>query len=618
MSDQGNGADFKATEPDVDRYVTLSGYCLAALSALGALSVLIWFMVYSRYGLDFTDEGYYLAWLAAPGLYDWSLSQFGFIYQPLYFLLGGDIPLLRMLNVLVIFALSWYLVDIILRDAYDQNTKNTVQRIALSFGFAIGSLCFFSVWVPTPSYNSLNLQGLLVVASGLFLAQRVFNKESALGWTLIGVGGWLTFMAKPSSAAALGVIVFFSLLIARKINLRLMLLSLMSALVPLLLSALVIDGSVLAFVERLQTAMVFVGYLGGGHTLEQLMRIDDFTLAQGDVWILGSAVGLACSASILLSSKIALMRNIGIFVVSLALLFSIAMAHGEFILKLQNSNFHGLLMLAVPASMLLLAIVFSGHRFVLDLSLSRLSTALTISIFPHIYAFGTNNNYWQAGSLAAFFWLIAALILVVPSMRRVKATSALLPLVLLTQLVVVLLVQLAMESPYRQIQPLRLNSQTVEVGSSGSSLILSEGYAAYLTQIRKEAIHAGFEPGTPIIDLSGQSPGVLHALGAANIGQAWMIGGYPGSFKLATEALKRVSCGRLADAWILTEPEGPRSISDSLIHSFGAHLSDYEVVATWNTAAGAGGYEQRPAQKLLKPVRDIQTSMLACVKKRED
>ncbi|WP_460111420.1 hypothetical protein [Pseudomonas sp. H3_D04] len=145
---------------------------------------------------------------------------------------------------------------------------------------------------------------------------------------------------------------------------------------------------------------------------------------------------------------------------------------------------------------------------------------------------------------------------------------------------------------------------------------MSEEYAGYLIEARSAALQAGFQPGTPVIDLSGQSPGMLYAMGATSIGQAWMIGGYPGSFKMASEALKRVRCDQLAAAWLLTEPEGPRSLSDNLVSSFGAKPSDYEVVGSWKTAKGAGGFDQRPAQQLLKPIKNLDTSIKACIESR--
>lgn len=618
MGIHGGDTELTATRTGLSESSMYAEYFLIVFSIIGTIGVLGLLMVYSHYGFDFTDESFYLVWGANPGIYDWSLSQFGFIYHPFYLLFGGDIAQLRQMNVLIIFCLSWLLVDTILKETFSKDVRGKIQRLAISFGFASGSLIFFSIWLPSPSYNSLNLQALLIVATGLFTAQSIINKESVTGWMLIGFGGWLAFMAKPSSAAALGVCVFFYLLFSRKINFRLMILC--SALVLLLsvLSALLIDGSVMSFVARLQTAMVFVDYLGGGHTLEKIIRLDDFLLTQEDILLFRVTLLFSLLVAFFLYCKNSLSRFVGLCCSCLILLLALVIVIGKFVVRLDYSNVHGLLILAIPSSMFLLGICLYRQRFLLELSLSRWLIALMFALFPHIYAFGTNNNYWQVGSSAGFFWLLGGLALIAQAIRGARAAFILLPLVLATQLIVVVLVQTGMELPYRQTQPLRLNSHTVEVGRSGSSLVLSEEYAVYLTAAKTAAGQAGFQPGTPVIDLSGQSAGILYAMGATNIGQAWTIGGYPGSFKLASEALKKVSCDQVATAWLLIEPDGPRSISDNLVSGFGADISlHYEIVASWETAKGAGGYDHRPAQKLLKPVRSANASMKACIESRD-
>ena len=603
-------------QPKAINMLALSECVLLALSVVGSVSILIWILFYSRYGYDFTDEGYYLNWVVSPGLYDWSLSQFGFIYHPFSLLLNGSVSALRMFNVLTTFVLGWLLVDIIIRDAFSKEIQAKIKRIIISFGFGTGVLVFFSVWLPSPGYNSLNLQAFLVAASGLFLAQSKIDKNSIVGWILIGVGGWLAFMAKPSSAAALGCCVFVCLLLSKKLNYKLIALCGLFVALMLFLSAFIIDGSIAAFIERLQAATVFVGYLGGGHTIQQLIRVDSFLLSEEDILFFCISLFVSVMVALLLYFDNRFSRILGLGCATVTLLFILSMLIGEYIVPLKYSNFHGLLILVVPSSIFLSAIFFSRQKFFSEFSFSSFSIALVLAFFPHMYAFGTNNNYWQAGSLAGFFWILSALVLWGHAVRGSKVSIVLLPSVLLTQLVVVLIIQAGMESPYRQIQPLRLNTQTVVLGASESTLLLSNGYAAYLKQDSISSKKAGFQPGMPVIDLTGQSPGVLYALAASSIGQAWIIGGYPGSFKLATEALKRVSCEDLSSAWLLLEPGGPRSISDSLVTSFGALPSDYEEVATWSTASGAGGYEQRPDQKLMKPTRDIKTSIEGCNESR--
>jgi hypothetical protein len=59
------------------------------------------FFYFSSYGLDFTDEGYYLATIKDPNLYSSSASQFGFVYNALNYFLGNNFILLRQVNFLI-------------------------------------------------------------------------------------------------------------------------------------------------------------------------------------------------------------------------------------------------------------------------------------------------------------------------------------------------------------------------------------------------------------------------------------------------------------------------------------------------------------------------------------
>ncbi len=84
---------------------------LLFLSAMGTAFILIWLFKYSAYGLDFTDESFYLVWLSNPFIYNGSTTQFGYVYHPLYVLLDGDIASLRRANIVVTFGL-WVVAHI--------------------------------------------------------------------------------------------------------------------------------------------------------------------------------------------------------------------------------------------------------------------------------------------------------------------------------------------------------------------------------------------------------------------------------------------------------------------------------------------------------------------------
>src|ERR1700694_4958453 len=176
--------------------------CLAC-----TLLTLGWILGNCTRGFDFTDEGYYLVWMARPFRYDWSPTQFGFIYHPLYNLLGGNIELLRQANVLIIFGLGWLLAHTFLRIGLPNVRESRFQLAVLSAAIAIVPLMQLKLWLPTPNYNSLCLQALLLTVTGALLAGPHRSRAADCGWILIAIGGWLALMAKPSTAAALAPMV---------------------------------------------------------------------------------------------------------------------------------------------------------------------------------------------------------------------------------------------------------------------------------------------------------------------------------------------------------------------------------------------------------------------------
>jgi hypothetical protein len=86
---------------------------------------------YSYFGYDFTDEGYYLNWISNPWIYKASVSQFGFMYHPLYRLVGGDLALLRQCNIFITFGLAWILCLVLLRSIAKENASSERLTIIL-------------------------------------------------------------------------------------------------------------------------------------------------------------------------------------------------------------------------------------------------------------------------------------------------------------------------------------------------------------------------------------------------------------------------------------------------------------------------------------------------------
>jgi hypothetical protein len=120
-----------------------------AISIAASVLFLAWVMLRCQYGFDFTDEGFYLNWISNPWNYHSSVTQFGFVYHPLYEIVGGDIVLLRQANVLILFALGWALCVALLRSIFIQQDSIGASISAGAVGVALtagaGSLSFLDL-----------------------------------------------------------------------------------------------------------------------------------------------------------------------------------------------------------------------------------------------------------------------------------------------------------------------------------------------------------------------------------------------------------------------------------------------------------------------------------------
>lgn len=581
--------------------------------AIGTIFTLAWVLWYSHYGFDFTDESFYLVWMSNPFNYSVSATQFGFVYHPLYQLLNGNIAALRQCNILITFCLAWMLSNIFLKTVYGGQFLERTPRLIISSAIATASLLFLVSWLATPSYNSLALQALLVAATGLLLADKYTSRASIIGWLLVGTGGWLVFMAKPTSAAALGLCAGLYFLFSDKLNLRLLVISIATAVGFIVLFAFIIDGSIIAFIDRLKGGAEMYRILGGGHSGNQLLRLDNFQLGGSGKFNLVACTAIFFLAVYFSQANIKALVHSGTLLSIAFLLVTLGIVFGFIPQTLPGGKFKGLLLCSVPFAAILVGFFICKFKGFSRISRAQWALSIIFLVMPYCYAFGSANNYWGASTRAGIFWILAGLVFLCPITHNRKFSSLLLPLGFAVQMITVVLVHSGIESPYRQPQPLRHNDYKFEIGRPGSTLVLPKSFGYYLAEATGLAKKSGFKQGTPMIDLTGQSPGILYAMGASNIGQPWMVGNYPGSEALAVAMLEKVTCQELATAWLLVEPEGPRKISPEVLSSFGANLAtDFEAVGTVRTAEGAGGYKKSRVQQMLKPVRTVEDAMSAC------
>jgi hypothetical protein len=554
----------------------------------------------TRFGFDFTDEGLYLNSITNPFLYDWSLSQFGFFYHPIFLFLNSDIVLLRKFNFIFVYLLT-FILGLVFLDSFKLHlTKFKKENIFLSLGLSSLSIWVLipsSSWLPSPSYNSLALQGLIIFSIGFLLSFKD-NYRKGWPWIVIGIGGWILFIAKPSSAMILCFLFACHFLILGKVPLRGICISLLTVLVFFLFSAYLIDLSITKYVNRIIDSVTFPAYQEGGYSFFEILRLDKFSFNTEEkiLFLIISLFSFIHFYKVFSSNK--LLKYTNIFLVFVYFLLSLLCILGILDVKKNYGDFVGVVTLSFFFASFVFWLVFIRSK----ISRKFIAASFLFLFLPHVYAFGSNSNYWQGAMSASIFWILSGFFFLTPLADRLKGWLFIAPLVLLGTAMSVFFLKNGVNSPYRQ--PVFQENYFVEAKFSQNlkNVFLSQEYAFYIDNAFYDAYSAGFKKDTPLLDLTGLSPGLLFSLQAKSIGQPWMIGGYSGSYRLAYESIKKVSCDDLATSWILTEPDGPRSISSTLLESFGASLlRDYSYVISWVTPAYAAGATFSRTQILYRP-----------------
>lgn len=592
---------------------------IAAIIALGvatagAVCLIVWVLYSCAAGLDLTDEGYYLNWISTPDQYPASHTQFGFIYHQLYVALGRDLVALRQVNLLIVLGLSWLLFSMHLLRQRPVHASG-VGPVATALVLSTSSLCVLYYWLPTPNYNTLALQALL--GGAIALTWIVHSGGARLWpWLTLGAAGWLAFMAKPTTAMVMGIVFLVALSILRLLRWRRLMIAVSTSTALLVVSAWMIDGSIAQFIDRLRIGAADLERLQGKYELAEIFRFDPLTLTNRELILLCCTAGLVAVGTYFALSlspaghkavaRGAMLAAILLFALGVAsysvlpsplsllgLTITPAFSYASTSDWISNFPFIGAQLLAFPAGawlarLLRLEPLPSAREWVL---------ASAFGLLPLAYVFGTNGNYWAAAGGAGVFWVAAATVPVIARSREARWIH-LLPLSIAVVAVATAIIAVSTEAPYRQVVPLRRDTGTVRV--RGAKLRVPAEMANYLTSATWLAASSGFEAGSPIIDLSGRSPALLHIINARAIGLAWLCGGYQGSESMVFASLKRVPNDVLRRSWVLDEPDGPRHLSPDVLRRLGLDLErDYVVVGSLQTPPA--DYAKSFTQRLHRP-----------------
>ena len=530
---------------------------LPSILILTTFLVIFWFVSYFRYGLDFTDESFYLVWISDPFRYVASVTSFGFLYHPIFKLVESDVALFRTIVFFISFSLAGFMFFIFVSLIGEKGLLKTGYKIVLSLGFAATVIMNYDLGILTPSYNTMNYQGLILTTIGFIVASINKHYSTTIGAVIIGLGGVVVFLAKPTSAILLAIVVMvFFIINSRMRSIKPLFIAACVSLVSLCITAIGIDGSVSVFWNRYSTGIELSQILNAGHNFKSTFRT---------VYLL----------------------------ISTLIMLTIIILVGKIFL------------------------VGWGEAFTLPIR--DITLFLYLISIPYIYAFGSNHSFSILLPQVFSFWLLASMIFLRPLLVRHRVQIFASVLILSAQAICVVTAQNIIMQPYRQMAPLTGLTGEIIVGNAGDVIFVSEDVESYVDTARKTSLEVGFERETPVIDLTGHSPGILYLIGAEIIGQPWLVGGYRGSLNFTKLALQNVACSKLSSSWLLLEENGPRSINIDVLKSIGANfVADYKLVTKWQTARGVGGYYDRRIQALYKPINVSKVSNSCSALRKND
>lgn len=585
-------------------FINKNNNILIFINLFFSVLTIFWFLHYAKYGLDFSDEGAYLNYIAYPYEYTFNLpiTLFGFIYHPFYVLFNENIVLLRIFNVLLTFSLAFFLI----KKINIVNEKPFVLNIAI----ACTSLLFFSIGILTPNYNILTFQSVILSLIGLLKIVKIESDnryEKIIGAIFIGVGGWLCFMGKPSSAMLLAIIFVVYLFFIKKLFTLHTVISICTAIILLLLSCYLIDGSIISFSDRIIESIKLQFSLANGHTFANLFRFDTFPPLNIN-YIFFIIIFEVIFFYLLIKNLLHKYILYIFFITGLSILLFCILSPNNYI----NIFSDRLILIFTPISCIISIILLYFNK--ININWENLSLVIIMLSMPYVCTIGTDGNYWQTQSLYSYFWILAS-ILILNSVEKDK-NNLMLFFPFFTQLITFMLLnQYISERPYRQ-PAIKTNNYTCNL-INNNILKLGSNVCEYIKTAEYQAKKSGLKEGDYIIDLTGQSPTIIYLLKAKSIGQPWLIGGYAGSNIFASLILRNKSCEKLAKAWILFEPNGPRSLSAEILKEFGSNINEYAIKTIFNTPVTAGGYSFSRKQYLMKYNEERQKLLYNCLNNKK-
>lgn len=598
---------------------------ISLFSLIAVIAGIFLLSYYAQYGLDMTDEAFYLAHIASYQDYAFWPSSFGAVFHPLFMLVGQDLILLRYLVLGLVFVLAWLLVSLLLKRFTLFSSETSIGKSPLILTYAGFAATIYMYVIMTPSYNLLVFLALILVAISLMIMLGNSLKTELLGALLLGFSGVLVFLAKPSSAALLTLVILLYLpFMHKKRSLLIFFVGGLSASLFLTLFAYMKSGGVLEFAQGIQGGLEYLKIMGGGHSANDFIQPAFYyrKLIEPIVLLTTSFDPILLTALLLFAVVVLFgLKKIwwlGVLLLPILIWQMLKIKTGsiypnQFLLVIYLCS---LCLLLLALGKLLYQKMLGLKDFQYQHNKQMFAVLLLLFLFPLCATFGTGNAYITHAQKATFFYGLSSLLAITLLFYSSKLPLHFMGLFVSACLLVV--IWQSIHNPYRQPDFTSGVYEPVEVLEGKMPIYLDKVTANYTRELKVIAKTMP-TPAPLLFDLTGQTPYAARILNASTFGLAWTLGGYKGSGQALNFIYDQVPCKKIAGAWILLEEKGGNhGISPKILEKYGIYLKDYKPVATLFVSGFSRGRPntEKFKQQLYKPIITYSKSLAQCVSKR--
>jgi hypothetical protein len=461
------------------------------------------------------------------------------------------------------------------RDIFDEE-----RRGGLAILGAVCSLAYYSFWILTPAYNLLvNAASALILAGILFWSTNENTETPRRDWlasVLVGFGGSLSFLAKPTfaaiAAAAVCLLLIRTLSTNRKLGLHRLLITTLACVAPLLFSIGFTTG-IAAFVASIQVGL---SLLNSGTALNSLIpkTIKDFYY--GSPLFALSVMYLAFSVVLYLDTggrplplRRAKLLSWSVLIVDAAfvlwnVIYGISMGTSPWVLL-------GICSFCIVTGLICFGLI---RAEVPSREASAFYPLFALLALPFALSFGSAISIMAQTGMYLYATLFASVI----GGRLFLRTSLFKKSEMAVLVTIPLLLLWSSIFPFHLPASIYRQTESVSLPFASDTLLVDPQTKRNVDGLRDAARIGGLQPLTPIFDLSGGGPGIALMLNNRAPLTPWMFHMFGQPRQLVDAAWASMTPLQKKTAWIIG-PIHPNFAGSHVAGELGKKLeTHYELV----------------------------------------